>query len=215
MRWILLAAASVCFAQTVGTVPKPKAEDYEVHSRAGKTGVGAEYMVHSFSSGEQVYIVNGYLVVEVALYPPKGMEVRARSSDFALRINGAKRPLGTAPPRMVVEEMKRPGWRQGPHLEGGGGMGNTGVILGRPTPTQGPGGPPATGPRPPRAPDSTPGGIDRPEPEKAEDVLVRTALPEGEFEGPVSGYLYFPYRGKSTKVKSVELLCYGLTLELK
>jgi hypothetical protein len=215
VRWILFAAAAACFAQTPGTVPKPKAEEYEVHSRAGRTGVGAEYMVHSFSSGEQVYLVDGYLVVEVALYPPKGMEVQVRSSDFALRINGAKRPLGTASPQMVVADMKRPAWRQGPHLEAGAGMGNTGVVLGRPAPAQLPGGPPATGPTPPRAPDSTPGGIERPEPEKAEDVLLRTALPQGDFEGAVSGYLYFPYKGKSTKVRSVDLLCYGLTLKLK
>ena len=214
MRWILFAAASACFAQSLGTVPKPKAEDYEVHSRAGQTGVGAEYMVHSFSAGEQMYLVNGYLVVEVALYPPKGMEVQVRSKAFTLRIN-RKRPLAAATPQMVATEMTRPEWRQGPRLEGDAGLGNVGVVLGRPAPTQVPGGPPATGPRPPRAPESTPGSAERPEPERADEVLVRTALPEGDFEGPVSGYLYFPYKGKSTSVKSVVLLCYGLVLELK
>jgi hypothetical protein len=214
VRWILFAACCVCFAQTVGTKPKANAEAYEVHSLAGKTGVGAEYMVHSFSAGEQMFLAENYLVVEVALYPPKGMEVQARSGDFKLRING-KRPLSTATPQMVVASLKRPEWRQGSHLEGGAVMGNVGVILGRPVPTQVPGGPPVTGPRPPRVPDSTPGGVERAEPESAEDVLIRTALPEGSFDGPVSGYLYFPYKGKSTKVKSVDLLCYGLTLKLK
>ena len=214
MRWILFAAASACFAQSLGTVPKPKAEEYEVHSLAGQTGVGAEYMVHSFSAGEQTYLVDGYLVVEVALYPPKGMEVQVRAPEFTLRING-KRPLAAAVPQMVATKMARPEWRQGPRLEGDAGLGNVGVVLGRPTPTQAPGGPPVTGPTPPRAPDSTPGGAARPEPERADEVLVRTALPEGDFEGPVSGYLYFPFKGKSTSVKSVELLCYGLVLELK
>ena len=75
MRCFVLAIAASCaFAQ--GTEPKPKPEDYPVHGQArveGKTvGIGAEFMVHSFSRGEESYIASDFLVVEVALFPPRG-----------------------------------------------------------------------------------------------------------------------------------------------
>ena len=206
--WLAICCAA-CWAQTFGTAPKQKAEDYEVHDQAGTTGVGAEYMVHSFSSGDQMYLVNGFLVVEVALYPPKGSEVHVARSDFKLRVNG-KGVLATEPPQDVVGELMNPSYRSGPRLEGGGGLGP--VIMGTPQPT-GPGNPPVNTPRPPRAPDTS--GVEKQEPESETDLLMRTALPEGDYPGAVSGFLYFPYRTKSKAVKSVELLCYGLSLKLK
>ena len=35
-----------------------------------------------------MYLVDGFLVVEIALYPPKGSEVHVTRSDFKLRVNG-------------------------------------------------------------------------------------------------------------------------------
>jgi hypothetical protein len=206
--WLAICCAA-CWAQSFGTTPKPKAEDYEVHNQAGTTGVGVEYMVHSFSSGEQMYLVNGFLVVEVALYPPKGSEVHVERSAFKLRVNG-KGALATEPPQDVVAELLHPSQRSGPRLESGGGLGP--VIMGTPQPT-GPGNPPVNRPQPPRAPDTS--GVEKQEPESETDLLMRTALPEGDYPGAVSGFLYFPYSGKTKSVKSVELLCYGLSLKLK
>jgi hypothetical protein len=220
---LILCCASLAFAQ-VGTEPKPKAEDYDVHAQSRDVAVGAEFMIHSFSGQGQTYIAKDFLVVEVALYPPKDrsvnppryQSVRVNEGAFALRINGKKQALLPAPPPMVASSLQHPDWQTGPRFEAGGGLGNTGVILGRPAPTQVPGGqqPPQT--RVPRAPgQDNPGGI---EPERrvtAPELVVQTALPEGPHRGPVSGFLYFPYRGKTTSIKSLELLYEDAVLKLR
>jgi hypothetical protein len=212
---LFLCCVSLALAQG-GTEPKPKAEDYDVHAQSKYIAIGAEFMVHSFSGQGQTYIAKDFLVVEVALYPPKGQSVDVNEGAFALRINGKKQVLVPAPPSMAASSLQHPEWQTGPRLEAGGGMGNTGVILGRPVPTQVPGGQPPPQSRVPRVPGpDNPGGI---EPERrvtAPELLVQTALPEGPHRGPASGFLYFPYKGKSTSIKSLELLYEDVVLKLR
>jgi hypothetical protein len=220
---LILCCASFAFAQG-GTDPKPKAEDYDVHASSKYVAIGAEFMIHSFSGQGQTYIVKDYLVVEVALYPPKDESVKppkyqsldVNEGSFALRINGKRQALTPVAPSMVVTALQHPDWQSGPRLEGGGGLGNTGVILGRPAPTQVPGGQQPPQRRIPGAPPpDNPGGIE-PEPRvSAPELLVKTALPEGPHRGPVSGFLYFPYRGKTTSIKSLELLYEDTVLKLR
>jgi hypothetical protein len=50
---------------------------------------------------------------------------------------------------------------------------------------------------------------------EVKELVVRTAVPEGTFAGTVSGYLYFGFTGKASKIKSVELLYRDATLKLK
>jgi hypothetical protein len=71
-------------------------------------------------------------------------------------------------------------------------------------------------PTPPRAPDAAaPGGGELKERVRPEELLVRTALPEDAHRGPVSGFLYFPYVGKASGLKSVELLFQDVVMKLK
>jgi len=213
LAW-LLGIAMAAFGQ--GTDPKPKAEDYDVHGQSKNVGLGAEFMVHSFSGQGQTFLAHDYLVVEVALYPPKGEEAVLKPGAFALRINGKSPALIPQPPTMVAATLRRPEWQDRPHLEAGGGLGNTGVILGRPVPSQVPGGQAPRAPLPPRAPDpDPPGGIDRPEPVRADELVIQTALPEGKYRGPVSGFLYFAYKGKTSSIKSLELLYEDAVLKLR
>jgi hypothetical protein len=212
---LLFCCASLALAQG-GSEPKPKAEDYDVHALSKDIAIGAEFMIHSFSGQGQTYIAKDFLVVEVALYPPKGQSVTVNEGAFALRINGKKQVLAPATPSMAASSLQHPEWQQGPRLEGGGGMGNTGVILGRPVPTQVPGGQPPPQSRVPRVPaPDNPSGV---EPERrvtAPELLLQTALPEGPHRGPVSGFLYFPYKGKTTSIKSLELLYEDAVLKLR
>jgi hypothetical protein len=212
---ILLLCVFCAFGQ--GTDPKPKVEEYDVHAGSRAAAVGAEFMVHSFSGDNQMFLVEDFLVVEVAMYPPKNAALKVTAADFRLRLNGKNPLLTVASPAFVASAMGRPEWRSGPQLEAGGGMGNTGVILGRPVPSQVPGGPPATtGPRPPRAPSPQDrSGIDKPEPVSATELLVRTALPEGVQRWPVAGFLYFPWKGKTKSIKSLELLYDDAVLKLR
>ena len=213
MRWLLyVCSVGLAFAQG-GTEPKPKPEDYELHAIAGRAGLGAEFMVHSFSGQGQTYIVKDFLVVEVALYPEKGTTIHADPAAFTLRVNGNKRSLSAMPAASVVTAIERPEWRSGPRLDGGAGMG--GVILGIPG-TGGGEGPTQPMPSPPRAPDpNRPPGIDAPEKVSPNELLVRTAFPAGDFKGPVSGFIYFPHRGKMTSIKSLDLLYQDLVMKLR
>ncbi len=212
MRWLLwMCCAGIAFAQSAGTAPKPKAEDYEEHTQAGPLGLGAEFMVHSFYGQGQTYIVKDYLVVEVALYPEKGKPVHGDPAAFGLRVNGNKRAIASMPPAAVVMALENPQMRSGPHLDAGGGLG--GVIFGRPG-QGGQQGPPM--PAPPRAPDANrPPGIDPEERLSPNELLMRTAFPAGDFQGPVSGFIYFPYRGKPSSIKALDLLYGDSVLKLR
>lgn len=213
MRWIfLLCCAAAALAQG-GTDPKAKPEDYEVHGRSKDVSIGAEFMVHSFSGQGQTYIARDFLVVEVALYPPKGQTLDLKDGSFALRINGKKQTLAPAAPQLVAATLQHPEWRSGPRLEGLGGLGNGGVILGRPLPPQVPGGPPNPAPLP--SPADNPSGIDSEPRVTAVELVIQTALPEGPHRRTVSGFLYFPYKGKISSIKSLELLYEDAALQLR
>jgi hypothetical protein len=209
---LLLLAAAVAMGQ--GTDPKPKAEDYDLHAETSKGAIGSEYMVHSFSGQGQTYIAKDYLTVEVALYPPKGETIQVHAFDFSLRING-KTTLQPVSPSVVAAALQHPDWQQqGPHVEAGGGVGNTGVILGRPTSSRLPGEQP-----PQRLPHPTdPGnrdGIDAGPRVTAQELVVQTALPEDPHRGPISGYIYFPYKGKPSAIKSLDLNFASTTIKLR
>jgi hypothetical protein len=176
-----------------------------VHAEAGKLALGAEYLVHSVSSGRQTFVVPKHLVVEVAVFPAKGQAVELAAGQFSLRINGkTKDVLRPETPGFVAASLKYPDWEGSRGLEVGLGP----VTIGRPT-TVGrfPGDNREPRPRtPPRAPDQNPAGLQKEASLTAEETVVDAALPEGRAAGPVSGHLYFPYRGKVKSLKSLELI---------
>jgi hypothetical protein len=212
---VFLYAAAVAFAQ--GTTPKPTPEEYPVHADAGSIAVGAEFMVHSFSRGEQTFIAQDYLVVDVALFPPKGQGVDVEPGKFSLRINGKRIALMAQAPAMVAASLNHREWQQRPGATADIGMGGVGIGLGHPRQTAPfPGAPPESRlPQPPRSPDANnPSGVEK-EQVKPEELVVQTALPEGVHRGAVSGFLYFAYKGKTSSIKSLELLYEGAVLKLR
>jgi hypothetical protein len=204
MRWILPAlTVAVAFAQG-GTDTKPKPEDYEVHAQVNDIALGAEFMIHSFSGQGETYITPDFLVVEVALFPPKGTSLTASDGQFALRINGKKQLLTPANPQMVVATLQHPEWGSGPRIQLGGGLPGDDVTLGgqRPrTPLPAPPDPAEGVPRQPRV--------------KAPDLLLQTAFPEGPHKVAFSGFLYFPYKGKGSSIKSLELIYQETPIKLR
>jgi len=220
MRWIVVCLSTalgivhVIFAQ--GTTPKPAPTDYDVHEQAGTLDIGAEYMVHSFSSGEQMFLAERYLVVEVALYPVmKNDPVQVDLSKFSLRINH-KTMIPAQPAAHAAASLRQSAsmYQQPGRMSGSAGGGPIDVGTGQPRPV--PGSPQDRRmPAPPRTPQSEPAnGIER-ERVSAQDVLLRTALPEGPHTGKVSGFVYFPFTGKGSSLKSVDLVYDGATLRLK
>lgn len=185
-----------------GTKPRASAQDYPAHAATERLAVGAEYTVHSFSGGDESYLAKDYLVVEVALFPAKGQTLAVSAGQFRLRVN-KKQPLEPQAAEFVAADLKYPDWvdrnqmvtRVGP------------VVFGQPAPTerfpQDPRGLPR--PSPPQAPEDNPSGIEKQPPVKPEELVVRTALPEGEQHQPVSGYLYFPSKGSVKHIRSLVL----------
>src|SRR5208283_1273660 len=89
----LLPALAGALAAQYGTTPKTSAQDYPAQAKLQELSIGAEYLVHSFSSGRQMFIAKDYLVVEVALFPAKGQNLLVNTAHFSLRVNGRKPAL--------------------------------------------------------------------------------------------------------------------------
>jgi len=189
-----------------GTTPKPSEQDYPARAKLDKLSIGAEYLVHSFSSGREMFIAKDYLVVEVALYPANGQSLLVNAGHFSLRVNGRKQELTAQAPEVVANSLRYQDQDTSTGLHPEAQLGP--LVLGAPRPVERfPGDPNArTGPPPPQAPADNPSGMDKEPPVKAEDLVVEAALPEGEHHGPTSGFLYFPYRGKVRRIRSLELV---------
>lgn len=203
-----------CPCQVVGgpLEPRPRPSDYAAHVQLAKLGIGAEYLVRSLQAGGQTIVLPSYLVVEVALYPARGEQLLVQATQFALRLNGSKRPLMPQAPPLVAAAVKYPDWERRPELVVGGNLGDAGVVIGGRQPVERfPGDPRARTSRLP-APQTSPeqiAGLDKEPQIPPEQLVVETALPEGVITAPVAGYLYFAYKGKPGKIRSLELIYTG------
>jgi len=187
MRALMLAFLWCAAAMAQGTETKKAAAEYPAHGRVGDLEIGAEYMVHSVSFAHSTFITEDYLVVEVAIFPPDRRDFVVKTSDFTLRLNG-KQVMMTQTPGIVASSLRYNDWGQDPQSRfPGDNRGNRQPF------------PPV-----PRAPEDS-GAPDTATPD-ASEVINRSALPEGPRKTSVSGYLFFPWRGKLSKIKSLELL---------
>jgi hypothetical protein len=207
--WIASLAALVLHAQ--GTTPKEKPEDYHVHSKLAGFELAADYLVHSMPVKGGVIDVNEYLVIEVAVFPTTREPAAITSGEFTLRINGHKSMLSAQTPGMVAASLKYPDWEVRPTLEASAGVGNADVILGRPVQTERfPGDPRPRQSRLPSRPkvgdQPSPTGEEKPPEAPLEETVQHSAFPEGVLAGTESGYLFFPFRGKTKSIRALELL---------
>jgi hypothetical protein len=201
---LLLPALAGAMAAQYGTAPKASAQDYPVRAQVEKLSIGAEYTVHSFSRGSEMFIAKNYLVVEVALFPAKGENLLLNAGQFTLRVNGRKQLLLPQAPEIVANTLKYPD-QNSPGVHPTAQLGP--VILGQPQPAERfPGDRNAQYPKPTQVPTDSGVGLDREEPVTAEQLVVEAALPEGERHHPTSGFLYFPYRGRISHIRLLELV---------
>lgn len=221
---LALVMAATVWAE--GTNPKDKPEDYRAMAKVDGRTIAADYLTRTFfgdvEGKGQGFWAQDYLIVEVAIYSDSNDRQTIHAGSFTLRLNGKKDALLPQAPNFVAASLRYPDWRMRPTMEATAGVGDSGVILGRP---------PATGrfpgdqrpaeqrlPRRPEAPQAASPVESRPV-QTADQAALDRALPEGEKVLPLSGYLYFPYTGKVKKIKSVELLYQGsggsATLKLK
>ncbi len=189
-----------------GTTPKAKPDEYPARAEAPGMTLAAEYLLFTIAHAQKSYVVPDHLVIEVAVYPAKGRRVKVTSGLFTLRLNG-KKELPVTSPEMVSAALRYPDWERSRNLQVGAGP----IIFGGPSSV-----PRFPGDRRdeqqrrvPQPVDTT--DIDGPDavPITGPDAAIRWALPDGEFGGPVSGFIYFPYRGKAKAVKTAELIFHG------
>ena len=202
-------AAGLLHAQ--GTTPKAKPADYPVHAQIAGYTIAAEYLVHSVPVNGGVLDARDYLVLEIVIFPEADVTPSVSSGEFTLRINNRKAVLFAQTPGMVAASIKYPDWEVRPTLEATAGVGNADVIMGRPPPTSRFPGDPRPDqsrlPRQPRVPDQNrPQGQEQAAREPVDVSIARLAFPEGAAHGPVSGYLFFAFQGKTKSIRSLELL---------
>lgn len=186
---------------------REKAAEYPAHVSLPGVEIGAEYLVHSIPTEKGFYIANDYLVVEVGIFPSTAEKIKISSGQFILRINHGKSELVTDSPGTVAASIKYPDWEQHRTVTAQAGP----VIVGAP-PQVGrfPGDPqerPPVIPPPQESPDPAGNG---PAPTKTiEEMIAQAALPEWPANKPVSGCLFFHFRGKMKSVRSLELVYDG------
>lgn len=202
-----------CVAALAQIEPRQAAKDYPAQAVLSSASFGVEYLVRSVSAQNRTFFLNEYLVVELGVFPARGVKVPLALSQFRLRVTQKKKQetLPAIGPEFVAASLHYPDWNYRRGAEAAVGAGDGAVILGRPrTVERFPGDPSGRSrpPNPPRAPD-TDHGVEQPEPVRAEDVVNATALREGEADHAVAGFLYFPWKGKTRDLRSVELVYEG------
>jgi hypothetical protein len=215
LRFPLWLALSMVTAAAQGTQPKAKVTEYPAHTTIGTLSIGAENWGHAISCADGATEVGDYIAVEVALYNEGNKPFTLSAGHFSLRLNGKKQVLYSQSLGIVQASLKYPGYERETDLTGYGGVGNGGVVIGgRPNVERFPGDPrpqqrrvPFPSPAPP-SPGENSAEVRQPK-LKPEEIVAKAALVEGEAHPPVSGFLFFAYKGKLKSIKKMELLYEG------
>src|ERR1700694_5892454 len=94
--------------------PRDKVSDYPAHLDAGTYAIAAEYLVHSFGNGQQMFFTPDFLVVEIAVFPEAKtrQELEIGDRQFSLRVNGKKAALPAQSGGQVAASLKYGNWNQ-------------------------------------------------------------------------------------------------------
>lgn len=199
---LAVAAAAAAGGQTVeapkesqGLLPRGSAAEYAARGQVGKITIAADFTGHGVPTSQQPLVSEDYVGVEVALFGPPDARLTINAADFTLKINGKKTPLESEPWGLVAKEIKDPEWMpvEPPKEKSAGGISGSAGGGGRQ-----PGDPP---PLPPKVPVELL--------RSWQQLLKRSALPEGDRALPQAGMLFFRHRGKLENIKSVELTYQG------
>lgn len=165
-----------------GLPPRHTADSYPNKGEANGLVVGVEVMDPDRVRSEfSTSLVPDYLVVEVALYPPKGSTLDIVGLDFGLRVDG--RLIRPAVPRTIAGMNQKRSNARGrdivlwPSVGVSTGTYGTGTNVGVGVGTGGGAPGPASTDRDRRI---------------METELEDRSLQEGAASGPVAGYLFFP-----------------------
>ncbi len=193
------------------TVPRAAPSDYPAQSSTPELTLAGEYYGRSAPAGKSTIFTGHYLVVEVAVYPAKGLAAMVSPSELRLFINHAKTGLPPQSSSVVAGTLKYYGYEYGERgLDVGVGAG---PIFVPSQPRQGPSFPGDPTDRQRTRP-TAPGPGDDPNgeprqwksvPDDPSEVLPGLDLEPGETSRPVSGCLYFFWKAHTKKIRNMEL----------
>ena len=176
-----------------GLPPRATPAEYQSQAVIGTISIAADFAGHSVPKPEGPLATEEFIVVETAFYGQPDAKLVLSVGDFALRINGKKAPLSSAPFGMVTASLKDPEWVP-PDTGAEKPKSKTGLSTGG-----GGGG------------DSTPAVVHVPiELRRAmAQYLQKASLPEGERSLPQAGLIYFRYTSQVKSIHSIELIYSG------
>jgi hypothetical protein len=183
--------ASAAQTEVKGLPPRAAPSDYQTQGRAGAVTIAAEFKGHAIPTHDVTLTTEDYIVVEVGLFGEPGARTTISFSDFSLRINGKKEPLPSQPFGLVLASVKDPEWQppekssSKPKTSFGGG--------GRADEAE------------PNTPVKVPIELQRAMAKRVQ----KATLAEGDRALPQAGLIYFQYRGKTQRIRSLELIYAG------
>jgi hypothetical protein len=226
-------SSTVCFFVAIaalhaqGLTPRATPAEYPVHAELkadpkGETKEGftlaAEYLVHTLptstlTGNTEALVANDYLVVEAAVFGPRGKRIDLSQGSFTLILDtgkkGGRTVLTPDSAGTVAGSIKFSDWTPKPHMEGSAGVGNATVGVGPPMTARFPGDP-SVRPLPPSpVPEQNAAGIEKEQPLSIDERVQRASLPGGELSPPAAGLIFFPYDGKTKSIKTLELIYEG------
>ncbi len=215
---ILAIVCAAAFVSAQGLTPRASPSDYPAHAPLdnGFT-LAAENLIHTLPTVSGALVANDYLVIEAAVFAPVSGPAKQRidleTGSFSLRIDmgkNGKMTLRADSYGSVAASIKYSDWTQRPAATASGGIGNAGATIGTQPPVgHFPGDPSVRQPRTSPVPGDNPAGIEKEAPIPIDERVQRASLPQGENVPPVAGLLFFPFRGKTKNIKSIELIYEG------
>jgi hypothetical protein len=169
--------------------------------------LAADFHGRGVPGSDSGVLLKNYLVVELAVFPPRGEKIRISSSQFRLQVD-KKTPVIAASAGEAAWIL-RMGDDEDPQVQSTVQMGPAVIgIDSRPREERFPGDPmPGGRPRTPQAPRVE--GAGKPA-EPPHEYVKRMAFPEaGEEVGSRAGMLYFRWKDKITKARTITLLYEG------
>jgi len=176
-----------------GLPPRATPADYQSHAQAGAATLAAEFMGHSVATPEAIFSTEDYVVVEVGIFGAPEARLKLSFEDFSLRMNGKKAPLPAQPYGLVFKSLKDPDWSPPAPPEGKSKTSFGGLSGGKNDDGS------------PVVPVHMPIELVH----IMEQRVQRAALPEGERVLPEAGLIFFPFRGKTDSIRSLELTYTG------
>lgn len=199
--WLVVAASSCLWGQANpagreahGLPVRATPVDYQAQGVTGDYTIAADFTGHAIPNELDPLHAEDHIAVEVAIFGPPDARLMIQAAHFSLRVNGRKEVLPAQPWPLVAKSIKDPNWVP----EEGLGQGKSkGGISGSGGDRQ-PGEPPPPPPKPPFE-------LFR----SWQQRVGKAAIAEGERPLPQAGLIFFPYRGKTENIRSLELIYQG------